>query len=105
MFLFYAALGSYLAGKWDVVNITPAGEDVPWRRALQNNFETDNLPSCYDLLAKARGESGGLRVCACSASCKALGADIASVREKVDEIVGLPTMLRVAEEARHVLYV
>jgi peroxiredoxin family protein len=105
LFLFYGALGSYLAGAWDVVNIAATGEDASWINTLQGSLEADNLPSCYDMLEKARGETGGVRVYACSASCKALRADVASVRERVDEVVGLPTMLRIAEEARHVLYV
>jgi peroxiredoxin family protein len=105
LFLFYGALGSYLAGTWDEVDIASAGDGAPWMETLQRSFETDNRPSLYAMLAKAREESGGLRVCACSASCKALDVDIATVRQKVDEIVGLATMLRIAEEARHVLYV
>lgn len=105
LFLFYGALGSYLTGAWDVVNIRTAGEDASWMNTLQISLEAGNQPSCYEMLEKARGETGGIRVYACSASCKALGVDIASVREKVDEVVGLPTMLRIAEEARHVLYV
>lgn len=104
LFLFYGALGSYMAGTWDEVNITSADDTAP-DHTLQRGFEEGNLPSLYGMLEKARGESSRLRVCACSASCKVLGVDIAAVREKVDEVVGLPTMLQIAENARHVLYV
>ena len=72
---------------------------------LQTHFEQVGGISLYEMLEKARGESGGVRVCACSASCKSLGLDLTSVRETVDEIVGLPTMLRIAEDAGHVIYV
>jgi peroxiredoxin family protein len=56
------------------------------------------------MLGKAAEEQCGLKICACSASCNLLGLDIKSVREKVDEIVGLPTMLKIAAEVKHVMY-
>lgn len=107
LFLFYGALGSYMAETWDDVNIRDgdrAGAH-PWTETLHKNFEVGNYPSLYDMLEKARAEAGGVRVCACSGSCKTMGLEMESVRGKVDEIVGLPTMLRLAENARHVLYV
>jgi peroxiredoxin family protein len=112
LFLFYGALGSYMAGTWDDVNITSVGEDdeargsAPlWSSELQKSFEEGSYPSLFGTLAKARQEGGGVRVYACSASCKGLGLDFTSVREKVDEIVGLPTMLQIADNAKHVMYI
>lgn len=110
LFVFYGALASYVSGTWDEVNITAASQpaDSPlaaWQVDLQNSFETGNYPSLYEMLEKARAENGGVRVCACSASCKTLGLRSAAVRNKVDEIVGLPTMLGIAEEAKHVMYI
>ena len=107
LFLLYGALGSYMAGGWDDVNLT-SGEGVSapeWAGKLQESFETGNYPSLYEILEKARAETGGVRVCACSGSCKAMGLDSESVRGRVDEIIGLPTMLKLAGNARHVLYV
>lgn len=113
LFLFYGALASYTEGTWDEVNLASSQIDGDhglepqplWVKKLQAHFEQGGYLSLYEMLKKARSESGGVRVCACSASCKSLGLDSASVREMVDEIVGLPTMLRIAEEARHVMYV
>ena len=76
-----------------------------WMADLEHGFEQANRPSLYDMLGKAAEEEGGLKIYACSASCKLLGLDIKSVREKVDEIVGLPTMLKITAEAKHVMYI
>jgi peroxiredoxin family protein len=109
LFLFYGALASFVAGTWDDVNITDVEPETtstpPWLPGLENGFESANLPSLYGMLKKASAESGGLTICACSNSCKMLGLELSEVREKVDEIVGLPTMLQIAESAKHVLYI
>jgi peroxiredoxin family protein len=84
---------------------TTGDHTPPWAGQLQASFEQGNFPSLYEMLEKARQETGGVQVCACSASCKTLGLDLTSVRDKVDEIVGLPTMLQIAESAKHVTYV
>ena len=108
LFLFYDALGSFIAGTWDEVNIASSSAEPalpPWARQLQEGFESANLPSLYDTLRKAADENGGLKILACSASCRMLGLDVSQVRDRVDEIVGLPTMMQIAEEAKHVLYI
>jgi peroxiredoxin family protein len=113
LFLFYGALASYMGGGWDEVNLASGQTDgvhnleprPVWADKLQAHFEQGDNLSLYEMLKKARAESGGVGVCACSASCKSLGLDPTSVREMVDEIVGLPTMVRIAEEAKHVMYV
>jgi peroxiredoxin family protein len=111
LFLFYEALASYLDGSWDEVNITEGVADDPlqnlpaWLPQLERGFEAANLPSLYEMLDKARGESGGTKIYACSTSCKVLAVDTATVRERVDEIVGLTTMLKIAGDAKHVMYI
>ncbi len=109
LFLFYGALASCMEGTWDEVNVASGRADAEprpvWAEKLQAHFEQTGGISLYEMLKKARAESGGVRVCACSASCKSLALDPTRVREMVDEIVGLPTMLRIAEDARHVMYV
>ncbi len=109
LFLFYGALASCIEGTWDEVNVASGRADGEppkvWADKLQAHFEQTGGISLYEMLDKARAESGGVRVCACSASCKSLGLDPTRVREMVDEIVGLPTMLRIAEDAGHVIYV
>ncbi|MCZ6766376.1 MAG: DsrE family protein [bacterium] len=110
LFLFYGALASYMEGTWDDVNITDqnvkAGAAAPaWLPELEKNLELANFPSLYEMLQKARTESGGVAVCACSTSCKVLGMDYGRVREEVDEIIGLPTMLQIAGDAKHMIYI
>ncbi len=94
-------------GTWDDVNMADrsAANAPAWLADLEKKLELTNLPSTYDMLAKARAEAGGVTVFACSTSCKVLGLDRARVREKVDEIVGLPTMLQIAGDARHAIYI
>jgi len=109
LFLFYGALGSYIGGTWDNVNMvdeSAKGSEAPaWLPELEKNLELANFPSLYEMLQKARAESGGVTVCACSTSCKLLGLDLGRVREEVDEIIGLPTMLQLAGDARHAIYI
>jgi peroxiredoxin family protein len=113
LFLFYHALASFDAGTWDEVNITTCSDPhgaaelpVPrWLETLEHNFEASNHPSLYSMLDKARTESGGLKVCACSTAVRLLDLSPQAVRERVDEIVGLPTMMRIAENATHVIYI
>lgn len=110
LFLFYQALASYLENTWDQSNLAGGvrGEAVttsPWAGKIEEGFESANLPSLYDMLGKARGEAGELRTYACSSSVRILGLDIEDVRRKVDDIVGLPTMLRITETATHTWYI
>lgn len=111
LFLFYDALASYLDGSWDEINLTDYAADdplqnlPPWLGQMERGFEAGNFPSIYELLEKATRESGRLKICACSTSCKVLDLDTETVRKRVDEIVGLTTMLQVAEGAKHVMYI
>ncbi len=115
LFLFFDALASFTAGEWDEVNPVD-GDSIPppeggaaearddfAGRTLRRAFELSNNPSLYESLAMAR--KNGLVVCACSASVRLLGLEAQSVKEAVDEIVGLPTMLQIASTARHALYI
>jgi peroxiredoxin family protein len=118
VFLFHGALASYIAGTWDEPNIqstleeapgsgpTSPGEPLPdWAERLERGFEAGNFRSLYGLLEKAASESGGLKILACSTSCRLLELDTNVVREKVNEIVGLPTMIQIAADAKHALYI
>ena len=119
LFLFHGALASYIEGTWDEPNIRSSLGEVPeststspgpttfpdWAKRLERGFEAGNFRSLYWLLEKAAGESGGLKILACSASCRLLELDMKEVREKVDEIVGLPTMIQITAGAKHSLYI
>ena len=112
LFLFYHALGSYVAGSWDDMNTTTSagrvdgapGESPPWARALQRSFELGNLASLYEVLERAKEEEGEVTVYACSNSMRHLDLDPDSVKRHVDGIVGLSAMLEVSSRAHQVFY-
>ena len=110
LFLFYGALASFVNGTWDEVNIEECAAEAPtvrppWLKELSYGFETHNFPSLYDIIDKAREEQGGIKILACSTSCKILSLGSEDVRSRVDEIVGLPTMMQLSEKATHILYI
>jgi peroxiredoxin family protein len=113
VFLFFRALATYLDGAWDTIAVEkePGGADgddigsIELARKLERGFENAALPSAYAMLQKARSEGEGVKVFACSASVRLLDLDPDAVRQQVDEIVGLPTMLRIAESARFAWYI
>lgn len=113
LFLFYEALASFMDGGWDDINLAGGVDDgEPYQpegirdasplHLLQRGFELSNTPSPYETLALAR--EAGCVVCACSASVKLLGFEPRAVKERVDEIIGLPTMLQIAGKSTHVFY-
>ncbi len=108
LFLFYQALASYVGGEWDDTD-TFGGKDAlvkpGWLAGLVEGIETSNLPSLYEMLEKAKQQDGKLIVYACSSSVRVLGLDLEGVRQKVDQIVGLPTMLQIGGGATHMLYI
>ena len=102
LFLFYQALAAYVADAWDR---TGTSGDSRWDEAIAKAFELANAPSLYKILDMARNETGGVLVYACSASVRFLGLDPAGVKKKVDEIIGLSTMLDLSSRGGPVLYV
>jgi len=113
IFLFFQALATYVDGGWDAIafeekQAETSGDDARSKdlaRRLERGFENAALPSVYEMIERARREEGGVRIYACSASVRLLELDPGAVRGKVDEIVGLPTMLRIAESARFAWYI
>jgi len=113
IFLFFQALATYLDGTWDTMEIGNEAVGVgdssapskALARKLERGFEDAAFSSAYEMLQKARNEGGGVKIYACSASVRVLGLDPEAVRRQVDEIVGLPTMLRIAESARFAWYI
>jgi peroxiredoxin family protein len=113
LFLFYHALGAYLSGDWDDLRVAPwgsrradgRGEAPPWARVLERSFEAANVPSLYELLTRAKQYDGEVMVYACSNSVQYLKLEPAEVKERVDEIVGLTTMLEISSGSCQVLYI
>ena len=108
LFLFYQALEAFVGGEWDNTKVgsiaDESGAALPGDEKVAEAFELSNTPSLYKILEAARDESGGVSVCACSASVQMLGLDPVEVKQKVDEIVGLATMLELSSHDGHVLY-
>jgi len=57
-----------------------------------------------DLLSEV-GQMGNLEVYACSGAVTLMGLDEEQVKSKVDDIIGLPTMLKMAEGAETQLFI
>jgi peroxiredoxin family protein len=112
LFMFYHALGAYMAGDWDQMRVSPSagrsddenGQAPPWEHTLQQSFELANSPSLYELLERSRKGEGEVEVFACSNSVQYLGLEPADVKRRVDAIVGLATMLEIAADDCRVLY-
>jgi peroxiredoxin family protein len=112
LFLFYHALGSYMAGAWDDMAVARSAgrvdEEPPvaptWGRTLERSFELANLPSLYEVLERAKDEEGEVTLYACSNSMRYLDLEPDEVRRRVDGIVGLATMLEVSSDAHQILY-
>jgi len=100
LFLFYEALATFLDGAWDDTGSIGGGdENAPtWARELQRGVDLSDIPSPYEVLRMAASQPGGLKVCACSTSTKLLGREPVDVRKKVDEIIGMATMLEIAAD-------
>ncbi|UCG52724.1 MAG: hypothetical protein JSW58_04015 [Candidatus Latescibacterota bacterium] len=114
LFMFYQALASYIDGTWDDIRAgdraerpgqDALGSEPGWMTALRKGFDTSNIPSLYEMLERSRSGEGELKVYGCSASVKLLGLNLDDVRKRVDEVVGLPTMLAIAGNATHALYI
>jgi peroxiredoxin family protein len=109
LFLFYHALASYIAGEWDDAQISESSQrgarSVSWMKNLEKAFELANTPSLYKVLEKAKHKQGGVTVCACSTSTRLLGLEPAQVLKKVDQIVGLATMLENSSPGSQILYI
>jgi len=112
LFLFYQALADFMGGAWEFVPQRAERGPVKGDAAetvvptdLERGFAAAALPSVNAVLEQARNGPGGLHLYACSASVRILDFDPSEVRRKVDEIVGLPTMLQIAESSRFAWYI
>lgn len=100
LFLFYGALATYIEGSWDDTGSLDRPDSPQWQSQLKRGFDMSDTPGLYSLLDRAREEPGGLTVCACSASTRLLALEPTTVTSKVDQIVGLTTMLDLSKDAQ-----
>ena len=99
--LYFGALQRVAANALDDAGSTP--EASAQERAWAVRAQEVGTPDLSALLRAGR-ETGRVRVLACSASVALGGHDFQSLEGKVDEVVGWPTVLRIMDQARHVLY-
>ncbi len=119
LYLFFDALASFMAGKWDEVNLfnaagggqndlknsTITSFQPPWTEELQTSLESANFPSLYRLLEKSQNQELPVQIYACSTSVRLLNLDTREVKTRVGDIVGLSTMLQIAAGTKHVIYI
>ncbi|MCP5008040.1 MAG: hypothetical protein GY941_29510 [Planctomycetes bacterium] len=102
IFLFFWALRRFVNGELDVITF-PADIGEEEKRLLEavprgsSNMLTEILQEV--------GSMGNLKIYACSGAVKLMELDEELVKSKVDDIIGLPTMLKMAEGAETQLYI
>jgi len=101
MVFFFDALARLAQDRLDDVTLSPPDPEA--EAALVARAEGSGTRPVSELLAAARA-TGEARLWACSASLALTGVEEAAVRDRVDEVVGWPTVVRMLGEADHALY-
>ena len=102
IFLFFWALRKFANGKLDEIDY-PADLKNEEKRLLDTMKGKD--PSVLTELIDEVGKMGNLEVYACSGAVKLMELDEEQVQSRVNDIIGLPTMLKMAEGAETQLYI
>jgi len=99
---FFWALRAVVGGTMDELVFSAAAPGAA--ETAREKISTSNNPKPSEMLEMAR-DSGRLKLLACSASMHYMGLELEAVREVVDEVVGLPTILRLSSQADEILYI
>ncbi len=102
IFLFFWALKKFATDKIDVIEF-PDGMHEEDKRLLE--AVPQGQPNMLKELLNEVGKMGNLEIYACSGAVKLMELDEELVRSKVKEIIGLPTMLKMAEGAETQLFI
>ncbi len=102
IFLFFWALKKFATDTIDVID-PPAGIQEEDKRLLEA-VPQGQSNMLKELLSEVSG-MGNLEIYACSGAVKLMELDEELVRSKVDDIIGLPTMLKMAEGAQAQLFI
>lgn len=102
IFLFFWALRKFVTDKIDVIEF-PDGMHEEDKRLLE--AVPQGQPNMLKELLSEVSKMGNLEVYACSGAVKLMGLDEELVKSKVKEIIGLPTMLKMAEGAETQLFI
>ncbi len=102
IFLFFWALRRFVLDELDEVTFPPdiKEEEKPLLEAVPQG----NSNMLKEILREV-SSMGNLKIYACSGAVKLMELDDEVVRNKVDDIIGLPTMLKMAEGADTQLYI
>jgi peroxiredoxin family protein len=102
IFLFFWALKKFVTDKLDVIEF-PDGMQAEDRRLLE--AVPQGQPDMLKELLSEVSKMGNLEIYACSGAVKLMELDEDLVKSKVDDIIGLPTMLKMAEGAETQLFI
>jgi peroxiredoxin family protein len=102
IFLFFWALKKFVTDKLDVIEF-PDGMQEEDRRLLE--AVPQGQPNMLKELLSEVSKMGNLEIYACSGAVKLMELDEELVKSKVDDIIGLPTMLKMAEGAETQLFI
>ena len=102
IFLFFWALKKFVTDKLDVIEF-PDGMNEEDRRLLE--AVPQGQPNMLKELLSEVSKMGNLEIYACSGAVKLMELDEELVKSKVDDIIGLPTMLKMAEGAETQLFI
>ncbi len=102
IFLFFWALRKFVTDKIDVIEF-PDGMNEEDKRLLE--AVPQGQPNMLKELLNEVGKMGNLEIYACSGAVKLMELDEELVKSKVDDIIGLPTMLKMAEGAETQLFI
>ncbi len=102
IFLFFWALRKFVTDKMDVIEF-PDGMNEEDKRLLE--AVPQGQPNMLKELLSEVSKMGNLEIYACSGAVKLMELDEELVKSKVKEIIGLPTMLKMAEGAETQLFI
>ncbi len=102
IFLFFWALRKFVTDKIDVIEF-PDGMNEEDKRLLE--AVPQGQPDMLKELLNEVSKMGNLEIYACSGAVKLMELDEELVKSKVKEIIGLPTMLKMAEGAETQLFI
>lgn len=102
IFLFFWALRKFATGKIDEIDFPADIQDE--ERHLLEGVPQGSPDMLKELLGEV-GKMGNLEIYACSGAVKLMELDEDMVKDKVKDIIGLPTMLKMAEGAETQLFI
>lgn len=102
IFLFFWALRRFVNDELDEVTF-PVDISTEERRLLEA-IPQGNATMLKEILEEV-GSLGNLKIYACSGAVKLMELEEELVKRKVDDIIGLPTMLKMAQGAETQLYI